>query len=569
MPVPALLHVRPWLRRSTRTSPPSSPRTERVPAIGNLEDVVGAVERWWGEGRERTAVRGWRGWVSRAPLMAAFSILGLTYVPFVAWVGHDQLYLIYKQGWRYLAVLVAYHTLLGMTSFSLVRASTIPPGSPARRRHPVQPDSEDEADFRGISVAEWRHRRGEKPEAEAEDDDLPLSAIKAQEVPASEIPEDRIPLNSISPYPPPSVAPISAENRLLRRWCKECQGWKPPRCHHCRTCGVCVLKMDHHCIWLITCVGYANHKAFLLFLLYATALSALVAEETGYVIWRWLDGGQVVDITDFRPVANLLLCIIAITFFLSIGSFFCFHVYLAMNNRTTLENLRPCLPPAALIEAGPATPPSETLSSPSPDAPPTYSPEATISSPTPHSTPSTRPPVPQTRRYHWQWRWKPDHLLTRNERKLVRHVAQNVNIYDRGDAWSNLLAVVERQDEDADGDADVEMGGTGRRRVHGYQRVCRWFWPSAIGTTWPPSSVQRPASHLPGHDFPISAPALDTIRFQTYGLRTRRRIALRRHTNLDDSEDDDDQGFARSSNEYEFDSEEGYEADEIEEYGMI
>lgn len=69
MPLPALLHVRPWLRRSTRISPPSSPRIERGPAIGNLEDAVGAVERWWVEGRERTAARGWRGWVSRAPLI--------------------------------------------------------------------------------------------------------------------------------------------------------------------------------------------------------------------------------------------------------------------------------------------------------------------------------------------------------------------------------------------------------------------------------------------------------------------------------------------------------------------
>lgn len=53
-------------------------------------------------------------------------------------------------------------------------------------------------------------------------------------------------------------------------------------------------KMDHHCIWLNTCIGYANHKSFLLFLFYATALSGLVVEETGYVIYKWLDGGQVV-----------------------------------------------------------------------------------------------------------------------------------------------------------------------------------------------------------------------------------------------------------------------------------
>lgn len=44
---------------------------------------------------------------------------------------------------------------------------------------------------------------------------------------------------------------------------------------------------------------------------------------------------------------------------------------------------------------------------------------------------------------------------------------------------------------------------------------------------------------------------------------------LRRAVDAGDSDDSDDEGFARSSNEYEFDSEEGYEADEIEEYGMI
>lgn len=35
--------------------------------------------------------------------------------------------------------------------------------------------------------------------------------------------------------------------KSVGRWCKKCQGWKPPRCHHCRKCGRCVLRMDHHC----------------------------------------------------------------------------------------------------------------------------------------------------------------------------------------------------------------------------------------------------------------------------------------------------------------------------------
>jgi ribosomal protein L40E len=33
------------------------------------------------------------------------------------------------------------------------------------------------------------------------------------------------------------------------RFCQKCQCYKPPRAHHCRVCGRCVLRMDHHCPW--------------------------------------------------------------------------------------------------------------------------------------------------------------------------------------------------------------------------------------------------------------------------------------------------------------------------------
>lgn len=34
------------------------------------------------------------------------------------------------------------------------------------------------------------------------------------------------------------------------RFCDKCMLVKPDRAHHCSVCGMCVLKMDHHCPWV-------------------------------------------------------------------------------------------------------------------------------------------------------------------------------------------------------------------------------------------------------------------------------------------------------------------------------
>ncbi|XP_013766883.1 palmitoyltransferase ZDHHC23-like [Pundamilia nyererei] len=53
---------------------------------------------------------------------------------------------------------------------------------------------------------------------------------------------------------------------LGAKWsrCPLCKIMRPPRAGHCRTCGSCVQRLDHHCIWINSCVGQANHRSFLL-----------------------------------------------------------------------------------------------------------------------------------------------------------------------------------------------------------------------------------------------------------------------------------------------------------------
>lgn len=79
---------------------------------------------------------------------------------------------------------------------------------------------------------------------------------------------------------PHNALPLSSatdEERL--NMCVKCNQFKPPRAHHCSECGRCIVKMDHHCpyflyslrlksSWVNNCVGVANIKFFVLFLVY-------------------------------------------------------------------------------------------------------------------------------------------------------------------------------------------------------------------------------------------------------------------------------------------------------------
>lgn len=54
--------------------------------------------------------------------------------------------------------------------------------------------------------------------------------------------------------------------RPENRYCPVDQIVKPYRTHHCRSCGTCILKYDHHCPWIGQCVGARNQKFFVNFL---------------------------------------------------------------------------------------------------------------------------------------------------------------------------------------------------------------------------------------------------------------------------------------------------------------
>lgn len=44
--------------------------------------------------------------------------------------------------------------------------------------------------------------------------------------------------------------------------CSKCRKYVPARTFHCKICQACIVKRDHHNIWLDCCIGEMNHRYF-------------------------------------------------------------------------------------------------------------------------------------------------------------------------------------------------------------------------------------------------------------------------------------------------------------------
>lgn len=117
----------------------------------------------------------------------------------------------------------------------------------------------------------------------------------------------------------------AGENGRLKGFslCRHCRVPRPPRTYHCSVCDACVFNMDHHCPYVHNCVGYGNHRSFLLFLIYAVVGCLYAVGFAGYVgysyrydrcmrralLWNWLTVESVIFVS-FVLLAVLVIFIV-------------------------------------------------------------------------------------------------------------------------------------------------------------------------------------------------------------------------------------------------------------------
>ncbi|XP_039048169.1 probable protein S-acyltransferase 12 [Hibiscus syriacus] len=131
----------------------------------------------------------------------------------------------------------------------------------------------------------------------------------------------------------------AAEDGFERRsrgvgYCTHCQNGKPPRCHHCSICQICVLKMDHR---VVNCVGARNYKFFLLFLLYTfleTTLVTLVLLPSFINFFREAKNHSA---SPSKSAIIFLAFVLNFSFALSLVCFITMHASLLSSNTTSVE----------------------------------------------------------------------------------------------------------------------------------------------------------------------------------------------------------------------------------------
>ena len=119
-------------------------------------------------------------------------------------------------------------------------------------------------------------------------------------------------------------------------YCEPCRQVMPPRSEHCEFCKKCILRVDHHCIWMgNSCIGLLNHKFFILYLIYLSfgclSISLLFSKAI------FLDDNFGLINLMARSMHEAVVWLTACALLLAVLVMTIFQIIMMFKNKTTFE----------------------------------------------------------------------------------------------------------------------------------------------------------------------------------------------------------------------------------------
>ena len=124
-------------------------------------------------------------------------------------------------------------------------------------------------------------------------------------------------------------------------YCVKCKNYKPLRAHHCRHCNKCTLRFDHHCPWIMNCVGLNNIKTFFM-LVFFLAISGCYGVLTSIYFYFFDNTASLMSHPLKRfPMVILFFAYVFIATLMSVTllAIWFSHTNQLCKNHTTLELL--------------------------------------------------------------------------------------------------------------------------------------------------------------------------------------------------------------------------------------
>uniref|UniRef100_A0A3B0MMA2 Palmitoyltransferase n=1 Tax=Theileria annulata TaxID=5874 RepID=A0A3B0MMA2_THEAN len=126
-------------------------------------------------------------------------------------------------------------------------------------------------------------------------------------------------------------------------FCDKCNSSRPIGSHHCRRCKKCILKMDHHCVWITNCVGLCNQKYFIQFLVYMELMCIFNLLLIVGNVMDLLDKNDNLDSYIFKRDALYFIFInflISVIFFLFVCIILIGQIYSIIKGNSKIDELK-------------------------------------------------------------------------------------------------------------------------------------------------------------------------------------------------------------------------------------